>query len=281
MEYTTNIRILISIIKNKKSREIFCKTYISENPMLSEHIIDFWQLQRINKKYITKERLYDENSYSKRKIREEEVIFIRKQSIFQPLRYYFEEQRLICDKMFADLFRLENKAIDYEFYRRTILDSSARIKYPQIPIVFKKNNRVRIDLNNELLEIPELRETVTKEYITKYPELSNLVIEKYKLNFIKYKYFDCIITKFESSYTRSKIKREEIFMISKVFQYSVWLRRLKIFDDIGKTIFDEFLIEQENRSLQDNKLFLELITENIISEYSSESFDIDDDINID
>ncbi len=75
MEVGKKIKLVLDLVANKKCRESFCENYLEENPILSPMIIDYWNLKRIKYKYITKTRMYDENSYSKKKIKEEEMIF--------------------------------------------------------------------------------------------------------------------------------------------------------------------------------------------------------------
>lgn len=66
----------INVLEIKKLREEVIRKKIEENPELVELIIENFSLSRIQEKYIAKSREYNENSYSKKKIKEEEIIFV-------------------------------------------------------------------------------------------------------------------------------------------------------------------------------------------------------------
>lgn len=69
-------------IESKKTRERTIK-YIQKNHNdIMVKIIDLYDLKRINDKYISCFRNYDENSYSKKKIKYEELVLIRKCYLF-------------------------------------------------------------------------------------------------------------------------------------------------------------------------------------------------------
>ncbi len=76
----------------KKYREMICKTYIAEERELSMAVIDNWKFKRIYEKYVTKVRMYDENSYSKKMMRLEEKKFIHKIHLFQTYINFMENQ---------------------------------------------------------------------------------------------------------------------------------------------------------------------------------------------
>lgn len=280
MKNLTNIRLLIEFLDNKRCREILCTNYVIENPLMTEKIINYWNLNRIDQKYRRKTRLFNENSYSKRKIKEEEIMFVRKHALFQPLRYYFEEQRKLHDDLFVGLEAHENFNVDDEIYIGTIIRRENYCDFPKHPFIVKKNNRARIDLTNDLLEIAEIRERCIDEYLIENSEFLTYVIDKYKLKFIKYKYINHSISKYESSYTRQKIKVEEMFLLNKVYQFSVWFRRMEVFWDLQQSLFVEQLIEKETKNLKQNNEFIKLIVEQIISEYREADFDLADDINL-
>ncbi len=279
MTTLTNVNLMVDFLNNKHCREILCRNYVSENPLMTDLIIRYWSLGRIEQKYISESRQFNENSYSKRKVKEEEIIFCRKHSVLQPLRYYFEEQRKLNDILFAGLEMHENDQADNEIYRNTVIKREAYCDYPKHPFVVKKNNRVRMDLTMEIVEIPEIRERCINEYLTENEEFIRYVIKLYNLKFIKYKYLDKTISKYESSYTRNKIKLEELFLLNKTYQFSVWFRRMEVFWDLQENIFSQQLIDQESRTLQDNNLFVEYVVENIIEQFRTVDFDLADDIN--
>lgn len=279
MDSITNIRVFSRCFNNKKFREILCENCVTENPIITEAIIDYWNLKRVDAKYRKKNRFYDENSYSKQKIREEEIIFIKRHVVFQPLRYYFEEQRILQDTLFMGLEKHENFEIDDEFYKKTIL-SDFSIVYPESPLIIKKNSRHRIDLNNAIYEISEIREISIDEYLREYNQLTTLIIKKFNLKFLKYKYLDNTLTKFESSYTRNKIKREELFLLNKIYQYSIWLKRINIFHDLQRGLFNNAEFAKEHLDPDQNNHFIELFVSSVINEFRDIDFDVADDINL-
>ncbi len=279
MAVRTHIKILIRSMNNKRVREILCKNFVDENPIITEAIIEQWNLKRINLKYREQTRLYDENSYSKQKIREEEILFIKRHALFQPLRYYFEEQRILQDKLFKGLEKHENFENDNVFYKQTIINHY-HICYPISPLIVKKNNRHRIDLNSDLQSISEVREIFIDEYMRDYKQLTLHVIEKFNLKFLTYKYIDHTLTKFESSYTRNKIKIEELFLLNKIYQYSIWLKRIDIFHDLQNELFNNIEFEKESSDPQANAQFLEVFVNSVINEFRDVDFDVADDINL-
>lgn len=280
MQEITNIKIYMRCLDNKKFRQIMCENFINENPIISNAIIENWDLKRIDLKYRAKTRCYDENSYSKQKIKEEEIIFQKKLSLYQPLRYYFEEQRILNDKLFVGLEAHENHVVDDAFYKQMILGEFIKFDFPESPLVVKKNNRHRIGLTNRILYIAEVRKVCIEEYIVDYRDLLMYIIDEFNLKFLRYKYINKTISKYESSYTRQKIKLEELFLINKVYQYSVWYRRINVFHDLEKNLLNENIIAEENESIYNNCEFLELFVASIIAEFRDVNFDIADDINI-
>lgn len=280
MSTYTHIHLLNDIVENKKFRELICTTYIAENFDISKQIVSFWNLNRIVDKYIDRSRMYDENSYSKRKIKDEEVIFCRKASIFQPLEYYFKEQRIINFRLLSTDGKVKLSDVDKQFYIDTVLTKKSRFDFPEVPIALKKNNRFRLQLTSEIVELASVREKTIKEYFKGYPQLSEFIYSSFKLNFIKYKYIDKTITRFESSYTRQKIKNEEVFFFHKFFQYSIWLRRMMIFDDLSFKLLNEYITEQEGKSLEENKQFIKVLVNNLIENYQDDQSYTDTDINL-
>lgn len=70
--------VLRECVENKGSRERMIKQCITDYAEYCDLILDLYKLEKVNDKYFRKIRDYDENSYNKRKIKEEEIIFLRK-----------------------------------------------------------------------------------------------------------------------------------------------------------------------------------------------------------
>lgn len=79
------ILLLRECVENKSTRENIIKSGVRTYPVECEKIANIYDLKRVKDKYILKIRNYDENSYSKKKIKEEEVIFVRKVYLFLKL----------------------------------------------------------------------------------------------------------------------------------------------------------------------------------------------------
>lgn len=279
MQEITNAKIVLRCLDKKKLREIICINYINENPIISSAIIEFWELGRVDIKYRKKTRQFDENSYSKQKMKEEEQIFIKKVLVFQPLRYYFEEQRILNDTMFVGVEVHQNYDVDDNFYKMMVMGKLTNIEFPDNPLILKKNHRDRLDLTNEIFEVPDIRELVIEEYLLAYNQLVLFIINKFNLKFLRYKYLDNTITKYESSYTRNKIKLEELFLLSKVYQYSVWNNRIAVFHHLQSSLLADSVNEKENRKQPSSNEFLEIFVKSIINEFRDVNFDVADDIN--
>lgn len=72
------VLLLREIVENKGTRERVIKNSIEEYYDLCLKVLAVYELERVNDKYFRQIRDYTENSYNKKKIKEEEIIFIRK-----------------------------------------------------------------------------------------------------------------------------------------------------------------------------------------------------------
>lgn len=70
--------VLRECVENKGSRERMIKQCINDYYDDCLLILELYRLEKVNDKYFRGTREYDENSYNKRKIKEEEIIFLRK-----------------------------------------------------------------------------------------------------------------------------------------------------------------------------------------------------------
>ncbi len=281
MEIVNNIKLVMELIDNKKCRESFCRNYLSENPILSPMIIEYWDLNRITKKYLTKERLYDENSYSKKKIKEEETIFLRKSFLFQPLRFYFERQWLLTQELYSEQSKFANAERDYRFYLQTTIFANERFEInDNIQLYIKKNNKIRFDLMDEILENAVVREKIVYEYIKECSQLVFYIIHNFNLKFCIDKYDRNISFVNESSYKKRKLKEEESFLIKKIIEYVIWLKKIRKFERTQRLILDDFMIESEPKSYNENIRFLQKLTVVILESFFKGELDIDADVSI-
>lgn len=72
------VLLLREIVENKGTRERVIKNAIEQYYDLCLKVLAIYELERVNDKYFRQIRDYTENSYNKKKIKEEEIIFIRK-----------------------------------------------------------------------------------------------------------------------------------------------------------------------------------------------------------
>ncbi len=89
------VSLFIKCFNIKKYREFVCITYLKEDEHLSLAVISHFKLNALKKKYITKERKYDENSYNNKKIRKEEKNFIYIMYFYRSYIYFKDNQNKI------------------------------------------------------------------------------------------------------------------------------------------------------------------------------------------
>ncbi|WOO87446.1 hypothetical protein RZE82_00475 [Mollicutes bacterium LVI A0039] len=106
------VMLLQEIVENKGTRERVIKQSIERYYDLCLKVIAIYELERVNDKYFRQIREYTENSYNKRKIKEEEIIFLRK--IFVSYKIYNAITETLEYKDAADL--LTNKIYDDSKY---------------------------------------------------------------------------------------------------------------------------------------------------------------------
>lgn len=106
--------ILREVVENKGTRERIIKTLIEQYYDLCLKVLAIYDLERVNDKYFRQIKDYTENSYNKRKIKEEEVIFIRKifvcyqiQNDIKKVLRYKENANRITNVIYDDLKYLE------------------------------------------------------------------------------------------------------------------------------------------------------------------------------
>lgn len=72
------VLLLREIVENKGTRERVIHNAIEQYYDLCLKVLAIYGLERVNDKYFRQIKDYTENSYNKKKIKEEEIIFIRK-----------------------------------------------------------------------------------------------------------------------------------------------------------------------------------------------------------
>lgn len=216
------IDVIGELLLNKPFRDQMCSTYIKENIMLSNDIIEHYKLKRIEHKYIIKDRLYDENSYSKAQIRLEESIFILNLSIFEPFVHNIEKQLLIHQTLDFNS-KLESTDTDLSIYKLLSLSNEHSPNIDNIlnRLVFK-SEIYRIDILNNLLNTKKIREKLIEAYCESNKSFLELIIGEYNLKWLYDKYIAKHNLHADTHYARTKLKNEESFLIKKIILFSTW-----------------------------------------------------------
>lgn len=124
--YTVEMLLLQECRENKSTRENVMKNALEQYPEICEKIIDIYDLKRVNDKYILKIRDYSENSYSKKKIRYEEIIFLRKSYVYLKLENFLIESiefKRLANKITSSIYddnelsQIDEELYDYLFDR--------------------------------------------------------------------------------------------------------------------------------------------------------------------
>lgn len=119
--------ILREVVENKGTRERIIKGVIEQYYDLCLKVLAIYELERVNDKYFRQIREFTENSYNKRKIKEEEVIFIRKifvgytiQNDIKQILRYKENANRITASIYDDVKYIE---LDNELYTQVFNDA--------------------------------------------------------------------------------------------------------------------------------------------------------------
>lgn len=220
----------------KKLREILCNDYIEKNELLALIIIKYFNLKRFQKKYVLNNRFYDENSYSKKKIFEEEIIFLTLMAQYQPLEFYFTEQIQIYQELLLEKYEKQQKIVDRQFYLKTCIEKNPDISIDEsLILIFRRNNNIQFDITIKSLENKKLRENIIDSMLEKHRELIIYIAEKFSLKYVEDLYLTKNSFNYSSSYLRKKIKYEEIFLCKKLIQYSIWIIKMQRYNKLKKS----------------------------------------------
>ncbi len=216
------IDIIGELLTSKPFRDEMCHRYIDENALISNDIISYLSLERIKHKYIIKDRMYDENSYSKSRIRYEETVFILTCSIFEPFVHNIEKQLLIHDNFAFDL-KFENLEIARKIYNTLSLHNKAFADLDNmLNSIFSKSEIYRIDILENLLKTKKVRELIIQQYYDYNPIFIEFLVDQYNLKWVNEKYIVKTNSHADTHYARNKLACEEMFFIKKVILYSMW-----------------------------------------------------------
>lgn len=216
------IDVISELLMSKPFRDQMCFTYIQENRMISDDIIKYLSLERIKHKYIIQDRQYDENSYSKSRIRYEETVFILTCTIFEPFVHNIEKQLLIHDN-FNFNPKFEKLQIDKFIYNTLSLHNQNYASFDNIlNSIISKSEIYRIDILENLLKTKKIREQIINQYNNNNPVFVNFLLDQYQLVWIKDKYITKTNHHADSYYARNKLACEETFFIKKIILYSTW-----------------------------------------------------------
>lgn len=217
--------LMIKLLSEKKYREFACKKYIEDNSELSANIISDFNLELIDNKYFKKNRLYTDGSYSKKKIRNEEKNFISKFLLFRYFKYQVHEN-LIFFKELKSYISDEKNITDDEFLLLVYVYRHMKKSCDNIKL-FDIDNQV--DINNiwEMLNIKGAREQLTIYFIKNDFILSEYIIKNNKYLRVDDKYIKKINDYTNNTYSRNKIKQEEIYFCLKIIALERWKYAIK------------------------------------------------------
>lgn len=252
-----NMYIMEEMIQNRKVREVCISKYTEENVLLTQQIINEFNLTRITHKYLQKSRDYTENSYSRMKIMEEEINYLLCIWIYEPFVHLIEKQYLLSTHI-GCAEKYENTEIDNEIYMQLSLLASVKISDTSLnEALLQRSDIYRFDILKEILEAKEARTALIKALEPTQMPLVNLLVEKYNLKWIDDKYLKKVNAHDTSHYGRSKMKEEEIFFIKKALLFINWANSMKVtdkrFNDI-KHVYNFHLYDLDHILQYRNKL---------------------------
>ncbi len=231
--------------KKKKIREdllsLFQKHYQTE----FNELIEKYELKRIKDKYILKINNYDQNSFNKNKIREEELFVL---SIL--LLYNVKNKRINDVQNYY-----ENS---YEYLN---LDANVYQREFELP-KFGQNSEIngysfRIKMYKECVKYKHFREVYIEEFIKDYENIVYLLIEKFNYELIEKKYLKNSQV-YDNGYYFKKIKNEEIIFIEKVSLLREWVLFLEKYDRFNMTIYGSKLSNNTKEKI------ISYVVENVI-----------------
>ncbi len=124
--------LLQECCNTKSTRENLINMIFEQYEELSYIIINKYELDRIKDKYVTKHRSFIDNSYSKKKIKEEEIVFIRKAYVFRRVYQQMQENikiKNLANKITQDVVDDTKYAdIDFEVYREIFYQMYEELK---------------------------------------------------------------------------------------------------------------------------------------------------------
>lgn len=254
--------LMLELLSEKKYREFVCEKYINEHPMLSKEIIEDFNFKLIKNKYILKNRNYTEGSYSKKIIKVEEKQFISKLLLFRYFHYQVKQDLLFFDQLkhYTDN---EKFITENEYLTIVYIYEQMKITYDDVRL-FDIDNQVEITYIWEILKLKGAREQITKYFITNDWQLAEYIIKKNKFERINDKYIRKINNYTNNSYSRNKIKHEEIDFCLKIIALEKWkgtVKDLIEYTDYYKHYFneeikltEEYLLKILNKSLMEAKI---------------------------
>lgn len=230
------------ILQIKKIREEYISEYLKKDFHLVSKVTRELNLKKIHEKYISKVRKYDENSYAKKKMREEEIYFI--------LMFFSINKVSSVRAKHADLDQREKDFISNFFKKESDFNKERTIV--QIDLEYTKENK-------SILNEKKVREYIITKLIEYDTDLAKEIINELGILRILDKYIINSRTYTENPYSIKKMKEEEIQFI---------MVGDSIFESVQKfrTIIQEFkkinsllLNGDENNVEYIKKLYLETL----------------------
>lgn len=227
--------------KKKQLRENLLNLYLKYYRNDVIFLIEKYQLKRVNDKYILEINYYEQNSYNRQKIREEELLILNILLYTSNVEDRIGQLSASYDEL-QEYYHLENKIeIDLrglrEFYLSKFGDVEVKTNYQSF----------RIYMYEECAKNKHFRNTFIKEVIETHPVIATKLIEEHNLKLVKKEY----INKEKLStngYYYNKIKNEEIEFIKKMGLIMEWMTFLKKYNTIlYQTLIKEIDSETETK----------------------------------
>lgn len=263
----SELNTISDLLTYKQFRDKMCTCYINENKMITDDIINYFNLQRINHKYILGDRMYTENSYSKKKIKCEESQYLLLCSLIEPFIYNIEKQLLLRDNFNYNqkYDRLEG---DISIYKKLSAPNQEYLNYVNITnIITTKSDIYRIDIFEQLLSSKKVRGEFVARHIENNYKLVELIVSTYNLKWLNDKYITCHKSHDTTHYARTKIADQEIFMLKKIFMFTTW----NTYQQDIKMIYHFIECELSKLGVDNNKLldFFSYISNKYFNLFSS------------